>query len=601
MKKRVLLCLALLLVFGCFALASCDFLPATTPTTPAPTVADIKFENATYTYDGTAKSLAATGMPEGTVVTYTGNEKTDAGVYTVTASFQMPAGYATVEPKTATLTINKAELVLEGISFPNVSRPYNKTNQVMSPADIVGTLPEGVIPEVEGTAISNVGSSEFTLTFALSDELKKNYNAPAEMKATLTVTKANIDMSGVSFDDKTVAYAGAGNSITITGTLPTGVGVSYVGNTLQGVGTTEATAIFTLSGAAADNYNVPEEMNATLTVTKGTVDLSKISFQDKIVIYNNRPVELTVSGNVSQIHGVRDVRYENNVLNGHGEVTATVYFDVNTELYNQPKPMTAKLKVIDCSDIAWDYENAMLYDGTEKTVTLKGLPVGVTATYTNNAKTEAGAYIAEAKLYTEFGGQNIELNYSVPQLQWEISTHVADISGLSFPGAEVTYNGTAQKIGIVGELPEGIVSINYTVKRNGITYSEGIDAMVDAATYTITANFVMAEDYAQVPPLSTTFVIKPIVLDMSAVVWDASMKEVVGVAGTTYTVEVLNLPAHVTATYEGNEIEFGAQDSASATAKVTFTPDANYVLPENYSLADFAWSVVRDPWTPSVK
>ena len=606
MKKRVLLLATLLLMFVCLAFCSCQFaIPGLTPGTQAPSggqTSDIKFENATVTYDGTPKSLVATNMPEGTVVTYTGNEKTDAGVYTVTATFTMPAGYAPVDPKTATLTIEKAEYALSGITFSDVSRPYNKVNQQLTAADIVGTLPAGVTATVSGTPIKNVGTSEFTLSFILSDELAKNYTISATYTATLTVTKADVDMNGVAFTDKTVKYSGTSNSITVTGQLPDGVSVSYVDNMLQGVGSIEATAVFSLTGSAAANYNVPEPMTATLTVTKGTIDVSSIKFENKVAVYNGHPITLEIGGNVSLVNlGIQSLRYENNTLSESGEVTATVHFVVNTALYEQPAPKTAKLKVIDCSDVAWDYSNALFYDGTEKTVLLKGLPEGVTAVYSNNKKTEEGFYTATATLTTVFEGQTVTLNYSVPQLQWQIAGHIADISGLSFTDATVVYNGLAQKILVNGELPEGITAINYTVKLNGLTYSAGIDAMVDVGTYVITASFEMEDGYAGVPSMIANFTINPCIIDMSAVAWDESMADIIGFAGETYTVTVLNLPEHVTANYEGNEIVFGNETTVTSIAKVTFTVDANYALPEGYELADFEWSVSQDPWTPSIK
>ncbi len=602
MKKRVLLLATILLAFACFAFCSCS-IPGLTPGTQGGNqTADIKFENATFTYDGTQKSLVATNMPQGTVVTYTGNEQTDAGVYTVTATFTMPAGYAPVAPKTATLTIEKAAYVLEGVSLNDASRPYNKSHQQLTTADVVGTIPEGVTAIVTGTPLKDVGTSEFTLSFILSDELAKNYTLTMTDTATLTVTKADVDMSGVSFADKTVKYSGTSNSITVTGKLPEGVSVSYVDNMMQGVGSIEASAVFSLTGSAAANYNVPEPMTATLTVTKGTIDVSSIKFENKIAVCNGRPITLEVSGNVSLVTlGIQGLRYENNALTEAGEITAEVHFVVNTALYEQPAPKTAKLKVIDCTDVAWDYSNAILYDGTEKTVLLKGLPEGVTAVYTNNKKTEEGIYTAMATLTTEFEGKTFTLAYSVPQLQWQISAHIADISGLSFEGATVVYNGLAQKVLVNGDLPEGIASIEYTVKLGGMTHVPGIDGIVNVGTYVITANFVMEEEYAQVPPMTATLTITPYVIDMSEVVWDISMADIIGVAGRTYTVTVLNLPEHVKVTYEGNVIEFGSEDMVTLVAKATFEADENYVLSEGFELPDFEWSVSKDPWTYPIK
>ena len=45
----------------------------------------VKFENATFDYDGSEKSITVTGLPEGAKVAYTNNKGTDAGVYNAKA------------------------------------------------------------------------------------------------------------------------------------------------------------------------------------------------------------------------------------------------------------------------------------------------------------------------------------------------------------------------------------------------------------------------------------------------------------------------------------------------------------------------------------
>lgn len=52
------------------------------------------------------------------------------------------------------------------------------------------------------------------------------------------------DMSGVKFTDKTYTYDGAGKSIAITGTLPSGVKVTYSGNNVKSVGNHKVMASF---------------------------------------------------------------------------------------------------------------------------------------------------------------------------------------------------------------------------------------------------------------------------------------------------------------------------------------------------------------------
>src|SRR5690606_21671714 len=49
------------------------------------TIEGVAFENASFTYDGTAHSIFVTGLPEGASVAYENNKQTNAGVYEVIA------------------------------------------------------------------------------------------------------------------------------------------------------------------------------------------------------------------------------------------------------------------------------------------------------------------------------------------------------------------------------------------------------------------------------------------------------------------------------------------------------------------------------------
>ncbi len=77
------------------------------------TVEGIAFNGATYTYDGTEKSLAITGnLPDGVTVAYENNDQTNASEYTVTAKFTVNDNYNAIADKTAMLTIEKKELTV---------------------------------------------------------------------------------------------------------------------------------------------------------------------------------------------------------------------------------------------------------------------------------------------------------------------------------------------------------------------------------------------------------------------------------------------------------------------------------------------------------
>ncbi len=89
--------------------------------------------------------------------------------------------------------------------------------------------------------------------------------------------------------------------------------------------------------------------------------------------------------------------------------------------------VTASIKIIvpdvvfDLSKVKWDYTDALLYDGTDKTVVLTGLPLGVSATYEGNQQKDIGTYTAKATLV--FPNETYEYD-PIPDLTWEIKDPV---------------------------------------------------------------------------------------------------------------------------------------------------------------------------------
>ena len=114
----------------------------------------VTLADATFTYDGTAKSLAVAGnIPNGVSVVYTNNDQTNAGEYSVTATLS-GEGYETLS-LSAGLVIEKAELV--GISAVDEQSVY-ADGSFHKPV-LSGTIPNGV------TVTYNVGETEMNEGF----------------------------------------------------------------------------------------------------------------------------------------------------------------------------------------------------------------------------------------------------------------------------------------------------------------------------------------------------------------------------------------------------------------------------------------------------
>lgn len=172
----------------------------------------VKFESETFTYDGKAKTLSVSGLPEGLNLNvdceyYIGEisaeNKLDSapvnvGVYTVVAKFTGGGvNYDAIEDQQATLTINKATYDLGEITFTGKTVKYNGEQQSLA---ISGTLPDGVTVVYEyyndttKLDAAPVNAGVYTVKAKLSGD-SVNYEAIDDKTATLTISKIDIEVS----------------------------------------------------------------------------------------------------------------------------------------------------------------------------------------------------------------------------------------------------------------------------------------------------------------------------------------------------------------------------------------------------------------------
>ena len=186
-------------------------------------------------YSGSPVDYKAKNVPEGVKDTYVilkdgtpfeGTEIVDAGVYTITVSFETAPDKAPIGDGTCVVTVSKANYVLDEEIFKSATLPFDGEEHTL---EIVGELPEWITNVVytvegqDGTSFSEVGTYKFTVTFTHTNG---NYNELKPMTATLTITTAAVSLN-VSFEDLTVTYNGGEHTLEITGDLPSWVSVSY--------------------------------------------------------------------------------------------------------------------------------------------------------------------------------------------------------------------------------------------------------------------------------------------------------------------------------------------------------------------------------------
>ncbi|AMQ55613.1 MBG domain-containing protein [Algoriphagus sanaruensis] len=336
------------------------------------TIAGITFEDDSFVYDGTAKSLAITGtLPEGTSVSYSNNSRTNVGSQTATATIT-GSNYEDLI-LTATLEVTKATIA--GITFEDDSFVYDGTAKSLA---ITGTLPEGTSVSYSNNSRTNVGSQTATATITGS-----NYE-DLILTATLEVTKATI--AGITFEDDSFVYDGTAKSLAITGTLPEGTSVSYSNNSRTNVGSQTATA--TITGSNYEDLI----LTATLEVTKATI--AGITFEDDSFVYDGTAKSLAITGTLPE---GTSVSYSNNSRTNVGSQTATATI---TGSNYEDLILTATLEVTKATIAGITFEDeSFVYDGTAKSLSITGtLPEGTSVSYSNNSRTNVGSQTATATI-----------------------------------------------------------------------------------------------------------------------------------------------------------------------------------------------------------
>ena len=147
----------------------------------------------------------------------------------------------------------------------------------------------------------------------------------------------------------------------------------------------------------------------------------------------------------------------------------------------------------DMSEVAWNYPaDGYVYDGSEKTVALTGLPSGVTATYSGDVtESEVGNYTATATfVYDEENYELVNVPEGITTLEWTIREALAPEKGKydmsevawNYPADGYVYDGSEKTVALTG-LPSGVTA----------TYSGDVTES-EVGNYTATATFVYDEE-----------------------------------------------------------------------------------------------------------
>ena len=202
MKNRRLLAIIVLAIvaLACVtAAAACE-----PPELPEYDMSGITFANGTVSYDGQAHTLEVTGtLPEGVTVAYeyySGETKlssapVNAGEYRVVAKFTGDNEHKAITDKTATLTITTVDYTLD-VTLADKTVTYNGQAHTL---EVTGALPAGVTVAYEyykgETKLSSAPVNGGTYKVVAKFTGDGSHNAIADKTATLTINKANLELT----------------------------------------------------------------------------------------------------------------------------------------------------------------------------------------------------------------------------------------------------------------------------------------------------------------------------------------------------------------------------------------------------------------------
>jgi len=365
---------------------------------------------------GIAPTVSLAGIPEGFDVVYEGDTATDAGVYYTTARLvaQKAGNYKECELAPCKWEIVKAPIDMSGVRW-DYEAPFTFDGEEKC-VGLAG-LPDTV--KVTYTDNRAMNSGEYEAMASVEAKDPANFEAPAPVSGCWWhIEKASYDMSGVRWDyDGEFVYNGKEKSVKLTG-LPEGVKVeAYVGN--KGTEAGGYTAEARLRYRHKENFEAPSVPELKWRIAKKEIDLSDVEWDyDGSFVYDDKPKEVRLKG---LPEGSEVIYTDNNRINA-GTYTARARLIYDTRNYEAKDLPDLKWRIAkasyDTSAAHWTYEGPFEYDGTEKSIWLKGVPEAISVRYRDNKAVAAGMYTAKA--YLTYDSDNFEAPEIQTTIDWEI-------------------------------------------------------------------------------------------------------------------------------------------------------------------------------------
>ncbi len=462
------------------------------------------------TADGETVSVKATTVSyygkaaDGAVYAASNQAPVNAGSYIVSFTVVDDAYIGT---GSVTYNIQKASYSLDNVhwNYSGTAFEYDGTEHRV---ELTG-LPKGIHVSYTNNAAKEVGTYIAEAECVVKDSANYKISGTIE-PLSYEIVKGIIKVDQVTWNytDEPFEYDGNEHSVLLQN-VPDNVLVTYTGNTATAKGSYTAKA--TLSAKDSIHYEV-SDTNKICEWSITDKDDVKVTLSDAVtaeenLVYDGKAhagytgdavwyeqgTTTKVDGITTKIqyNGVNGTQYTSaNAPTKAGDYTVTFTATAQDGISVIPKTLSFKIQKAKYAmdNVKWNYSGtAFEYDGDQHWVEVEGLPEGVQARYTNNAKTSVGVYTATVQ-FVVTDSDNYEIPAALAACRWEIKAKKEadptkkdyDMSNVKwdYSGTAFGYDGTEKVVQLTG-LPDG-VTVFYTNNRK-----------TEAGDYTAIAQFTV--------------------------------------------------------------------------------------------------------------
>ncbi len=497
---------------------------------------------------------------------YSSAPPTTVGTYYARASVAGTSNYTSLLSAPVRFSVLVERVIdLEVESQPNTLRYVALTGFAPLGVSLIATYDSGRTELVTSDRVSY--SYQNGTTFRYGDTAVNLSFGGVSVALPVEVVRADYDITGIAFVNATLPYNGSYQTLSYTGTLPVGLDGIPLTAVIVGGGTSVGTYSVTVNFySESTDYNVPQSLSATITVERAKVNLD---WGGTEFIYDGT-AKLPVATYVD-VFGVTRYPGISGEAASAGTYTATAREDANYLFENPTSSFIVKRADYDFSGVFWN-GSGFVYDGTEKTVTVAGLPEGVSALgYTDSKATDAGSYVATAALAYD------SKNYNPPptlSYEWRIEPAEYSHDGFSFVGGSFIFDGKAHYPTLSGEMPIGKdgIALEYEISR-------GVVHVSDSGAVSVTYS-TKSKNYK--PPVPEVYTVEIIPMEIS-VTW----------SGVEYTYDGISYAPVASASLCSITVSGAAVNAGSYTAVAT-ADNTDYKVTNNEAVfvikkAENAW------------